>query len=123
MKVQTLTPSFRRALPPVSIRQEGPSQPPPSPEPEGPPSVLKSALLGAGYGALVGAGTALLYQHQPLMTATNRTSRSGRRLPYGEAMDTWGQSSHSRLPGFQSKPASRRSPSACPNRSTTAWQR
>ncbi len=70
MKVQTLTPSFRRALPPVSIRQEGPSQPPPSPEPEGPPSVLKSALLGAGYGALVGAGTALLYQHQPLMTAT-----------------------------------------------------
>lgn len=47
-----------------------PSKGGPQPPRDEEPSILKSALLGAGYGALVGAGTALLYNAQPLTTAT-----------------------------------------------------
>ena len=68
MKIHNQLPQVRRPLPGRVQTQDvkGGPQPPHDEE----PSILKAALLGAGYGALVGAGTALLYSSQPLTTAT-----------------------------------------------------
>ena len=62
---------LRRSLPQVEAHQAPKTPPPDQPQPGGGgSSVLKSTLVGAAYGALVGAGTALLYQNNSLQSAT-----------------------------------------------------
>jgi hypothetical protein len=68
MKIASFVPSTLRTYKSPELPQKK------SPDPEPPrseePSILKSALIGAAYGGMVGASTALLYQSQPLATAT-----------------------------------------------------